>query len=123
MLELLSSKYKIGIIANQAEGTASRLNKHGLMKFISLCYSSTEVGLSKPDILFFKKALEEASCKPEMAVMVGDRLDNDIKPANILNMWTIRILQGNAKHQESTEDIYKPDFEINNIEDILNILI
>ena len=30
----------------------------------------------------FRTALQKADCKPHNAVMVGDRLDNDIVPAN-----------------------------------------
>ena len=37
-----------------------------------------------------------ADCRPENAVMVGDRLDNDIRPAKELGMKTIRIRKGIA---------------------------
>jgi len=48
-LRTLSSRYRIGVIANQSAGTEERLTKWGLMPFISICLSSTEVGLEKPD--------------------------------------------------------------------------
>lgn len=35
-----------------------------------------------------------AKCKPENAVMIGDRIDNDIVPAKQLGMKTIWIKQG-----------------------------
>ena len=52
------------------------------MKYIDLLIASAEVGVEKPDRHIFELALERAGCKPEEAAMVGDRLDNDIVPAN-----------------------------------------
>ena len=72
------SRYRIGVIANQPAGTEERLTKWGLMPFISICLSSTEVGLEKPDPAIFQLALSQSGCKPSQAVMIGDRLDNDI---------------------------------------------
>jgi HAD superfamily hydrolase (TIGR01549 family) len=54
------------------------------MPFISICLSSTEVGLEKPDPAIFQLALSQSGCEPPQAVMIGDRLDNDIRPARLL---------------------------------------
>ena len=93
-LEKLSQKYKIGIIANQVLGTKDRLAKMGILKYIDLIVASAEVGVSKPDLEIFKIASDRAMCKPEQAVMIGDRLDNDIAPAKQLGMKTVWIRQG-----------------------------
>ncbi|MCC8073358.1 MAG: HAD family hydrolase [Clostridiales bacterium] len=93
-LELLSEKYKIGIIANQPLGTQERLRKMGIDKYISLVISSAEENVSKPDLKIFKLALDRADCSPDNSVMVGDRLDNDIIPAKAVGMKTIWIKQG-----------------------------
>ena len=93
-LEKLSQKYKIGIIANQVLGTKDRLAKMGILKYIDLIVASAEVGVSKPDLEIFKIAFDRAMCKPEQAVMIGDRLDNDIAPAKQLGMKTVWIRQG-----------------------------
>jgi FMN phosphatase YigB (HAD superfamily) len=61
------------------------------MPFISICLSSMEVGLEKPDPAIFQLALSQSGCEPEQAVMIGDRLDNDIRPARLLGWKTIRI--------------------------------
>ena len=85
-LRTLSSRYQIGVIANQAAGTEERLTKWGLMPFISICLSSTEVGLEKPDPAIFQLALSQSRCEPPQAVMIGDRLDNDICPARVARL-------------------------------------
>ena len=47
-----------------------------------------------PDRRIFEIALERSGCKPENAVMIGDRIDNDIVPAKQLGMKTIWIKTG-----------------------------
>lgn len=46
---LAEQKYKIGIIANQSSGTAERLEKWGLLKYIDVVAASAELGVAKPD--------------------------------------------------------------------------
>jgi HAD superfamily hydrolase (TIGR01549 family) len=104
-LRKVSSRYRIGVIANQPAGTEERLVKWGLMPFISICLSSTEVGLEKPDPAIFQLALSQSGCEPEQAVMIGDRLDNDIRPARLLGWKTIRIAQGFARFQSPRDDL------------------
>ena len=82
-LRALSSRYRIGVIANQTAGTEERLTKWGLMRFISICLSSAEEGLEKPDRAIFERALSRAGCALSQAVMISDRLDNDIRLARL----------------------------------------
>lgn len=123
VLKQLSAKgFKIGIIANQSFGTVDRLQKWGLLKYISLVLSSAEEGVAKPEPEIFIRALNRADCKPCEAVMIGDRLDNDICPAKRLGMNTIWLKQGIASYQYPVSDDMKPDYTINNLIDILEIL-
>lgn len=66
----------------------------GIGKYIDLSVSSAETGIAKPDPAIFRLALEQANCAAENAVMIGDRLDNDIIPAKQLGMHTIWVRQG-----------------------------
>lgn len=93
-LSKLSKKYKVGIIANQTFGSKERLEKMGLLKYIDLVVTSAEEGAAKPDLRIFEIALRKADCKAEETVMVGDRIDNDIVPANKIGMKTVWIKQG-----------------------------
>lgn len=93
-LETLNKKFKIGIIANQSLGSEDRLKIFGLLKYIDLVVASAEEEVAKPDLKIFEIALERAGCKACEAVMVGDRLDNDIVPANRLGMKTVWVRQG-----------------------------
>lgn len=122
VLQQLSTKsYKIGIIANQSAGTAERLEKWGLMKYISLVLSSAEEGVAKPEPEIFLRALSHAECKPSEAFMIGDRLDNDIYPAKKLGMKTVWVKQGMAVYQKPQNETYTADFTVSSLTEIIDI--
>ena len=91
--------YKLGIIANQSAGTAQRLENWGLLKYFDVVAASAELGVSKPNKLIFEKAIELAGVPAYNAVMVGDRLDNDIIPAKAMGMKTVWIRKGLSIYQ------------------------
>ena len=105
VLESLKTRgYRLGVIANQVPGTAERLENRGILKFFDVIAPSAELGVAKPDPAIFLWALKEAGCKPENAVMIGDRIDNDILPAQALGMKAVRVLTGPAA-------VYRPSVE------------
>lgn len=120
-LSKLSKKYKIGIIANQTFGSKERLEKMGLLKYINLVVTSAEEGVAKPDLRIFQIALDRANCKPEEAVMVGDRIDNDIVPANKVGMKTIWIKQGFGKYALPSSEKDFPDYTVKNLLEIVEL--
>lgn len=97
VLDNLSKNFSLGIIANQSGNLSKRLHDWKIDKYFSTIISSFDYGFSKPDERLFLAALEKSNCAPNNAVMVGDRLDNDIYPAKKLGFLTVRIKQGFAK--------------------------
>ena len=121
-LATLYSRYHIGIIANQPPGTASRLAQYGLLPFIDLVVSSAEEGVSKPDPAIFEIALQRSGCRPEQAVMIGDRIDNDILPAKRKGMRTVWIRQGYAQYWTITREDEKPDHTVSSLTELFSLL-
>lgn len=119
VLDALSKKYKIGVIANQSLGTAARLEEKGILKYINLVIASAEEGVSKPDKKIFEIALKRANCNAENAVMIGDRIDNDIVPAKKMNMKTVWVKQGFGKFWNLSGSDETPDFEVDNLTELL----
>ena len=122
VLKTLHQHYKIGIIANQLPNLLARLRNFGIDSYIDLIISSADVGLAKPNLAIFKLALQQANCLAEHAVMIGDRLDNDILPAKQLGMRTIWIRQGFSRLTHITNPAETPDWAIDNLTEILEIL-
>ena len=121
LLQRLSQKYKIGIIANQDFGTEQRLTDFNVHQYINLVIASAEEGVAKPDLRIFQIALARADCKPEEAIMVGDRLDNDIIPANKIGMTTVWIKQGFGSYAEPKTVEEQPDYIVNNLAEITEV--
>lgn len=121
-LEILNSRYKIGIIANQSLGTKARLEQHGILQYIDLVIASAEEGVAKPDKRIFEIALNRSNCQPGESVMIGDRIDNDIVPAKRMGMHTIWIKQGYGQYWDITDEVEKADCTVHSLMEICNVL-
>ncbi len=122
VLKQLSVKgYHLGVIANQSPGTKERLSNWGLLKYFDIVLASAEEGISKPDIEIFYRALTAAKCLPDNAVMVGDRLDNDITPAKKIGMKTVWIKQGLGGLASAMHKMEQADYKIENLTELLEL--
>ena len=122
LLERLHGRYGLGVIANQPPGTAERLARYGLAGYFDVCVSSGDVGVSKPDAAIFRMALTLAGCAAADAVMVGDRLDNDIRPAKALGFRTVRVMQGPGRLQAARNAAETPDAVAGDLAGVLGVL-
>ena len=119
---LYNKGYKLGIVANQLLGTQKRLEKWQILKYFDVVVSSAEEGIAKPDLQIFRTALQKADCKPHNAVMIGDRLDNDIVPANKLGLKTIWVKQGFSVYSKPQDELEYADYTVNSLTEICDIL-
>ena len=87
-----------------------------------LIISSAEEGVAKPDLKIFEIALKRSGCKAENTIMIGDRLDNDIKPAKSIGMKTIWIKQGFSKFYTIKTEKEVPDYIVNDLNELYDLL-
>ena len=121
VLSALAQKYELGVIANQADGLRERLESFGILQYFKYVISSWDVKVMKPDVRIFEHALKAAGCQPQEAVMIGDRIDNDTAPAQSLGMKGVWIKQGFGKLQTALAAKNLPDYEVDNLTELLNI--
>ena len=119
-------KYEIGIIANQNPGSKKRLESFGILEYIDLVVASAEEGCAKPDRTIFEIALSRAGVQASDSVMIGDRIDNDIIPANEIGMKTVWVKQGYGKYWSFSSDpemrrLERADFEVDDLSGLLKI--
>ncbi|AIC15485.1 HAD family hydrolase [Nitrososphaera viennensis] len=107
-----NKKCDLGIIANQSEDIVSLLQGAGLDKYFKVTAISGAVRMKKPDPRIFQLALKEAGREAQECIMVGDRLDTDVCPANRLGMATIRVTDSLFALQEPREDCERPAYTI-----------
>jgi FMN phosphatase YigB (HAD superfamily) len=90
--QLSHAGYRLGVTGNQPEGAVEQFQKLGLP--LELYASSTIWGVGKPDPRFFERMAAELELDPEEIMYVGDRLDNDVLPAQALGMLAVFIRRG-----------------------------
>jgi putative hydrolase of the HAD superfamily len=84
-------RYKMGVISN-AMGQIRRLLEHaGIDHYFDVVLDSYEVGVEKPDVKIFDKALKAVGVAPHEAVHVGDLLECDMKGANKVGIVPILV--------------------------------
>lgn len=123
ILDQLGQEYKLGIIANQLPGLEERLKDFGILDYFSAIFSSADLGLAKPDPAIFRLALQKTNCLPQQAIMIGDRLDNDIVPARRIGMKTIWIKQGFGRLAQVKNLEEGADWTVEKLTDLLPILL
>jgi HAD superfamily hydrolase (TIGR01549 family) len=82
----------VGVAGNQTARAGDILR--GLELPADLIATSDDWGASKPGPEFFRALAGAMPCAPDEAVYVGDRIDNDLKPAKAAGMRTAFIRRG-----------------------------
>jgi HAD superfamily hydrolase (TIGR01549 family) len=121
-LSILSQKYKLGIIANQSRDVLQLLDKFNFRDFFNVVIVSSEVNMNKPDPRIFQLAMDRAANNSKRYVMIGDRLDTDISPANKLGMKTIRYTNSLFRLQEPIDESEMATHVVNRLSKIPSIL-
>jgi len=83
-------------------------------------FISDQLGVSKPNVKIYRRALDAVGVAPAEAVYVGDNPLMDIDPPNALGMVTIRYC-GPGKHADVLGRT-RPDFEIRAFPELLQVL-
>lgn len=82
----------VGIAGNQTVRAGGILRELALP--CDMLGTSDDWGVAKPDPAFFGAVAREAPCAAGEVLYVGDRLDNDIRPAVSVGMLTALIRRG-----------------------------
>ena len=90
LLEYLSQKYIVCAASNGPyEQQEYRLNKAGLLPYVSKVFVSERAQVSKPSALFFDYCFAQLNdIKPQECIMIGDSLTADIGGAKSYGMST-----------------------------------
>lgn len=112
VLQALADNCDLGIIANQSEDILGLLQSSGLEGYFKVKTISGVAKLKKPDPRIFQLALKEAGRDAGDCIMVGDRLDTDICPANRLGMATVRVTDSLFALQEPIEECERPSYTV-----------
>lgn len=118
ILEQLAERYTLALAGNAPASITHVLDDLGVLRWFRHREVSGSIGIKKPDERFFLTILDMAGFLPSEAIMIGDRLDNDIIPAKKLGIRTIWFRQGRYAALEPREPDEVPDETITNLEDL-----
>ncbi len=90
---LRKAGYRLAIVANQPSLRTHELHEAGIEAEVMAM--SEELGVSKPDPVFFQRTLELlGDPDPATVAYVGDRVDNDVLPAAAAGMRAVWLRRG-----------------------------
>ena len=119
VLNKLKGEYRLVLLSQGKKPLQDRkIDYLGIRDYFDFIYLP-EVGEKEES---FNEALRELSLEPNEVLVVGDRLDNEIKMGNDLGMQTCRIMRGNYKSLEPRFQNEEPDYTINTLRGLYGIL-
>jgi HAD superfamily hydrolase (TIGR01549 family) len=123
-LEILSGRYELATLSNNIVRVKELLEEYDIARFFSISGISEEVGYSKPDHRLFQHVLQKANCRPAEAMMVGDRLDNDILPAKKLGLITAQVMLDHSFGAPPPDlDGIEPDLRVSSVRELSQKLV
>ncbi|MEU0513375.1 HAD family hydrolase [Amycolatopsis sp. NPDC006125] len=94
--ELKAAGIRVGLAGNQTARAEQILKALALP--VDVIGTSDSWGVEKPSVDFFSRVIEEAGVPAASVLYVGDRLDNDVKPAQQLGIATALVRRGPWGH-------------------------
>jgi putative hydrolase of the HAD superfamily len=121
-LEALAQRYRLGLIANQPSAVRRALTRDGLDRFFQVRAVSEDLGVEKPDPRIFEHAVEAIGAEAPACVMVGDRLDYDVRPARAAGMRAVWLLRGEAPDEPTPEQLAEADAAIHGLDELIEVV-
>jgi putative hydrolase of the HAD superfamily len=123
LLQALSGKVAIGLLANQEAPVVEALTRDGVGAYIDIWGISALVGHEKPSPELFAWCLDRAGCAAGQAVHIGNRLDTDVRPAAALGLGTVWVLRGEAPDSPTAEQLAEPDLAVPDLTGLAGVLL
>jgi HAD superfamily hydrolase (TIGR01509 family) len=117
-LEALTARYRLGVIANQPTSVRGAMERDGLTRFFDVWGVSDDLGMQKPDPKLFAHVLETAGVAADRSVMVGDRLDYDVRPAKRAGMRAVWVLRGEAPDDPTEAQLAEADASVRTLDQV-----
>src|SRR5262249_39818048 len=122
VLPALEDEYSLALVGNEPAVVKKILEHHKMTPHFKTILFHDELGHRKPDLRFFLKAIEKIGCSIEESVFVGDTICEDVAPAKLLGLPTVRHHVGFAAWQEARGPFELPDKVVDSMEELPGVL-
>jgi len=92
LLALRAAGYRVGVAGNQPRAAERLFDDVGVE--LDLVASSESLGFEKPDAAFFAAIATRLALPAASIAYVGDRIDNDVRPAAAAGMRAVFVRRG-----------------------------
>jgi len=124
--ELKQRGYRLALVADGPSATfTNNLGLSGIYNLFDTYVISDVIGVSKPDALMFRTALDQLGIPYENAsqvVMVGNHLERDIKGANAMCMISVWLDWAPRRSKTPADESERPQFTIKTPLALLDVL-
>jgi HAD superfamily hydrolase (TIGR01549 family) len=113
--------FRVGVVGNQPAAAERLFDDVGVE--LDLLASSDSLGVEKPDPAFFAAIAMRLDLAPGAIAYVGDRIDNDIRPATAAGMRAIFLRRGPwACLQAGRDPVPQADASIDDLTTIVEVV-
>ena len=102
LAEFKQRGYELALASNFDRRLHAVCEGHEELQQFSLRIVSSEVGCRKPGRLFYDSMVEQAQCRPDEILMIGDDLENDVIGAQSAGLHAIFV---NRRHAPASGEI------------------
>lgn len=122
LIKLKEKGYKLAVVSDAPRLRAwLRLAAMKITDFFDVVITIDDAkGRPKPDPLPYRMALQKLKLRPEECVFVGDNTNRDVTGAKSIGMMTVLAKYG--EWSKPGKSARKPDYEITDISQLLNIM-
>lgn len=115
--------WKLALTNRPGEKEATALERAGLMDQFAVKGTPPQMKVSLPDPRALEFLLGALGTSPSDALMLGTRIDNHVRPANMLRMTTLQLKMGRHGRNQLPRDLMDvPNYEAPNIQALLEVI-
>ncbi len=122
VVEKLSKYNELGIISNEPEETLEPLINSNIFSLFNRISIPSKIKMKKPHWKLLLDLINMTEFPASRCIMIGDRLDIDILPANQLGMKTIRFTDSLFNLQSPNVKNEIPTHTVKKLEEITNVI-
>ena len=78
--------------------------------------------VGKPNPMMFRSALNRIEAHSENTAMIGDRMDTDMVAGMEAGLFTVLVLSGITKRENSDAYPYRPNLVLDSVDDLIDLI-
>jgi FMN phosphatase YigB (HAD superfamily) len=122
LIETMSKYHELGIMSNQPKEEIEPLINANILSLFNRISIPSQIKMKKSHEKCLFEGINFTGFPASRCIMIGDRLDIDILPANKLGMKTIRFTDSLFHMQSAKIKLEIPTYTIKKLEEIPNVI-